>query len=40
MPNTNTNDGLYREFQQLDEQTIYFLQSQEPWPISAVIQQQ
>ena len=37
MPNTNTNDGLYREFQQLDNQTIYFLQSQEPWPISAVI---
>jgi hypothetical protein len=37
MPNTNTNDGIYREFRQLDEQTIYFLQSQEPWPISAVI---
>lgn len=38
--NTNTNDGLYREFQQLDELNIYFLQSQEPWPISAVINQQ
>ena len=37
VPNTNTNDGLYREFQQLDDQTIYFLQSQEPWPISAVV---
>jgi hypothetical protein len=37
VPNTNTNDGLYREFKQLDNQTIYFLQSQEPWPISAVI---
>jgi len=37
VPNTNTNDGLYREFMQLDDLTIYFLQSQEPWPISAVI---
>lgn len=39
VPNTNTNDGLYREFMQVDEQTIYFLQSQEPWPINAVINQ-
>ncbi|MCX6304515.1 MAG: hypothetical protein NT040_06070 [Bacteroidetes bacterium] len=38
VPNTNTNDGLYREYQQLDEVTVYFLQSQEPWPISAIIQ--
>ena len=37
IPNTNTNDGLYREFKQLDNQTIYFLQSQEPWPIDAVL---
>ncbi|MFZ4520815.1 MAG: DUF6599 family protein [Bacteroidales bacterium] len=37
VPNTNTNDGLYREYQQLDDLNIYFLQSQEPWPISAVI---
>ncbi len=37
VPNTNTNDGIYREYQQVDYQTIYFLQSQEPWPISAVI---
>jgi hypothetical protein len=40
VPNTNTNDGLYREYQQVkpeDPLTIYFLQSQEPWPINAVI---
>lgn len=37
VPNTNTNDGLYREYQQVDDQTIYFLQSQEPWPISAIL---
>jgi len=37
VPNTNTNDGLYREYQQVDDQTIYFLQSQEPWPIDAVL---
>ncbi|MEI7897645.1 MAG: DUF6599 family protein [bacterium] len=40
LPNTNTNDGLYRAFQQVkqdDPLTIYFLQSQEPWPIDAVL---
>lgn len=39
IPNTNTNNGLYREYRQVDNLTIYFLQSQEPWPISAVINQ-
>lgn len=37
VPNTSTNDGLYREFQQLDDLSVYFLQSQEPWPINAVL---
>jgi len=40
VPDTNTNDGLYREYQQVnadDQLTIYFLQSQEPWPIKALI---
>jgi hypothetical protein len=37
IPNTSTNNGIYREFQQLDDQTIYFLQSQEPWPINALL---
>ncbi len=37
IPNTNNNDGLYREFQQLDNGTIYFLQSQVPLPITWVI---
>ncbi|MCK9218897.1 MAG: hypothetical protein M0P47_02465 [Bacteroidales bacterium] len=37
--NTNNNDGLYREYQQVDAQTIYFLQSQEPYPISRLINQ-
>jgi hypothetical protein len=39
IPNTNTNNGIYREYRQIDNLTIYFLQSQEPWPISAVINQ-
>ncbi|NCA76166.1 MAG: hypothetical protein EOM90_07515 [Alphaproteobacteria bacterium] len=38
VPNTNTNDGLYREFQQIDDLTIYFLQSQEPFPIMAILE--
>ena len=40
IPNTNTNDGLYREYQQVkpdDPLTIYFLQSQEPWPIYSLV---
>lgn len=37
IPNTQSNDGLYREYQQKDPLTIYFLQSQVPWPISALI---
>ncbi|MCK9203588.1 MAG: hypothetical protein M0P58_04005 [Bacteroidales bacterium] len=37
IPNTNNNDGLYREYKQLDAQTIYFLQSQEPYPIDMLI---
>ncbi len=43
VPNTNTNDGLYREYQLVkpdDPLTIFFLQSQEPWPVSAVINPQ
>jgi len=36
VPNTNTNDGIYREFSVVDDLTIYFLQSQLPYPISAV----
>lgn len=39
IPNTNTNDGVYREFRQLDDLTIYFLQSQVPWPIDALLNQ-
>lgn len=38
VPNTNTNDGLYREFQQMEDLTIYFLQSQEPFPIEALLE--
>lgn len=37
IPNTSTNDGLYREYQQIDPLTIYFLQSQVAWPIRAII---
>jgi hypothetical protein len=36
IPNTGTNDGIYRAYNQIDSQSIYFLQSQEPWPIEAV----
>ena len=35
--NTNTNDGIYREYKDLGNLTIYFLQSQEPWPIDELI---
>jgi hypothetical protein len=35
--NTNTNDGIYREYKDLGNLTIYFLQSQEPWPIDDMI---
>lgn len=37
VPNANTEDGLYREFQQIDDNTIYFLESQEPFPIDALV---
>jgi hypothetical protein len=30
---TSNSEGIYRAFQQLDDLTIYFLQSQEPCPI-------
>jgi hypothetical protein len=39
VPNSNNNDGLYREYQQVkqdDPLTVYFLQSQVPWPISSI----
>ncbi|MEI6435363.1 MAG: DUF6599 family protein [Bacteroidota bacterium] len=37
VPNTNANDGIYREYKSVDDLTIYFLQSQEPWPISDLL---
>ncbi len=37
VPNTNTADGLYREFQQVDDTTIYFLECQEPFPIDVLV---
>jgi hypothetical protein len=36
VPNTSTNDGLYRAWQQYGDQEIYFLQCQEPWTIEAL----
>ena len=37
IPNSNQNDGLYREYKQVDEKTIFFLQSQEPYPIDMLV---
>ncbi len=37
IPNVTTADGLYREYQQVDDNTIYFLERQEPYPIDALI---
>jgi hypothetical protein len=38
IPNINTSDGLYREFRSIDASTIYFLESQQPYPIEALLQ--
>lgn len=40
IPNHTNREGLYREYQTVDAQdplTIYFLQSQEPYPINSLI---
>jgi len=37
IPNATTSDHRYHEYKQVDPQTIYFLQSQEPYPIDAVL---
>jgi hypothetical protein len=37
VPNTTTPDGLYREFRQIDDKNIYFLECQLPFPISSLV---
>jgi len=37
IPNCTTADQLYHEYTQLDTQTIYFLQCQEPYTIEAIL---
>ena len=37
VPNATSSDGLYREYQQVDANTIYFLERQEPYPIDDLI---
>lgn len=37
IPNVTTPNGMYREFQQLDARTIYFLERQEPYSINTLI---
>jgi hypothetical protein len=39
VPNIMNDDGIYREYRQLDEVTVYFLQGQVPWSIENVLQQ-
>jgi len=36
-PNITTPDGLYREFRQIDETTIYFLECRQPFSISSLV---
>ncbi len=38
VPNTTTNDGLYREYRSIDDLNIYFLECQLPFPISSLAQ--
>ncbi len=37
IPNTSTNNNLYREFRQVDDKTIWFLQSQLPYSIDGLL---
>ncbi|MEI7490800.1 MAG: DUF6599 family protein [Bacteroidota bacterium] len=37
LPNTTTVDGLYREYRQIDETNIYFLECQLPFSISSIV---
>jgi len=37
VPNVTTSEGLYHAFMQADSTAIYFLESQEPYPIDALI---
>jgi len=37
IPNTTTSDGLYREYRQIDDTNIYFLESQLPFSISSLV---
>ncbi len=37
VPRTTTRDGLYREFRQIDDTNIYFLECQLPFPISSIV---
>ncbi|MEI6456849.1 MAG: DUF6599 family protein [bacterium] len=37
IPNTNTNNNRYREYRQVDDKTIWFLQSQEPYSIDGLL---
>jgi hypothetical protein len=37
IPNTNTNNNRYREYRQVDDKTIWFLQSQQPYSIDGLL---
>jgi len=37
IPNTTTSDGLYREYRQIDDTNIYFLECQLAFPISSIV---
>ena len=37
VPNITTSDGLYREFRQIDDTNIYFLECQLPFSISSLV---
>ncbi len=37
IPNTDPNGLIYREYRQIDERTIFFLQARKPYPIGAFL---
>jgi hypothetical protein len=37
LPNITTSDGLYREYRQIDDKNIYFLECQLPFSISSLV---
>jgi hypothetical protein len=37
VPKMDPNELIYREYRQIDDRTIFFLQARKPYPISAFL---